>query len=93
VSSAVDEPGGVEEEAVSQKATGVEGNKARLSPELHGNDGREQEAPDEHEGEIVAALEGADGVREEVREVQLSSLLLDLKNGFQTGVYQLFHEL
>lgn len=80
MSSAVDEPGGVEEEAVPQETASVEGDEGGLSPEFHGNNGGNKEAEDEDQGQVESSLECANGIGEEVGQVEFSSLLLDLED-------------
>jgi hypothetical protein len=71
----IDEPGGVEIEAVSELSCKEPCCQEVLSPEEHGKGRREEEAAEEDEWEVVLFLEGDDRVSGEVREVETLALL------------------
>ena len=55
MSSAVDEPGGVEEEAVPQETAGVEVDEGGLAPEFNGNNGGNKEAEDDDQVKVESS--------------------------------------
>lgn len=66
VRSAVDQPGGVQGEAVAEEATGEVGGHQILTPQVVRDDRGEDEAHEDHTGEIQPSLPYANGIFEKV---------------------------
>ena len=72
---AVDQPGAVEGDNVTEHEQEEDGNVGLLVPEVPRNEARDVEREEETEWEVVAMLEHNHGVFLEVAEVNVASLL------------------
>jgi len=79
VRSRVDEPGGVQREAVAEQRSRVESNQRILSPQEHWNSGRQHEAEEDNQRQVVFSLEGEHWIGGEIGQVKLRAHFLDLR--------------
>jgi len=70
VSSRVDEPCGMKSPAITEEGSGVECNQGTFTPSIYSESCGEEEAHDQHQSQVIFALESKNGILFKIREVE-----------------------